>query len=91
MHAIVRYRRIDITGKNDLAPNAWEALLDELKAEHVPGQTPFGERMLVVDNGVFIFRINDLLDMNDADVVRILERYGIDANAESELANGATG
>jgi hypothetical protein len=40
MYAIVRARRIDISGMNNLLPSSWEAMLDELKAESVPGQTP---------------------------------------------------
>jgi hypothetical protein len=91
MQAIVRERRIDISGKNELAPSSWEAMLDELKAEHVSGQTPIGERMLVAENDIFVFRINDLLDMADAEVVRILEKYGIEANTKAELAQGAAG
>jgi hypothetical protein len=89
MHAIVRPHRIDISGRNDLARTSWTAMLDELKAEHVPSQTPIGERMLVIHGAIFIFRINDLFDMPDAEVVRILERYGIEANIDAELAQGA--
>jgi hypothetical protein len=91
MHAIVRQRRIDISAGNDLAPRLWETMLDELKAEHVSGQTPIGQRMLVTEKDIFIFRMNDLLDMADAEVVRILEKYGIEANIEGELAQGAVG
>jgi len=91
MYAIVRARRIDISGMDNLLPSSWETMLDELKAESVPGQTPFGDRMLVVPNGIFIFRINDLFDMADVEVVRILEKYGIEAYVEGDLAKGAIG
>jgi hypothetical protein len=46
--------------------------------------------MLVLANGVFIFRINTLFDMADNDIVRILEKYGIAATVERYLAHGAT-
>jgi hypothetical protein len=47
--------------------------------------------MLVVPNGIFIFRINDLFDMPDVAVVKILEKYGIEAYVEGDLAKGAIG
>jgi hypothetical protein len=68
-------------------------MLDELKAEHVPGLTPNGKRMMVavapggrMDG--FIYRTTS---MTDQDVIRILRKYGIEANAESDLAKGAIG
>jgi hypothetical protein len=90
MRAIVRRNRIDISGVNSLPPSSWEAMLNELRSEYIPGQTPFGKRMLVLANGVFIFRINTLFDMADNDIVRILEKYGIAATVERYLAHGAT-
>jgi len=47
MHAIVRPSRIDIEGANAVAAEVWQPMLDELKAEHVPGLTPTGKRMMV--------------------------------------------
>jgi hypothetical protein len=91
MFAIIRTHRIDISGMNNLLPISRETMLNELKAEHVPGQTPFGDRMLVVPNGIFILRVNDLFDMPDAEVVKIVERYGIEAYVEGDLAKGAIG
>jgi len=89
MHAIVRPSRIDIEGANAVEAEVWQPMLDELKAEHVPGLTPTGKRMMVAVgpsgriNG-FIYRTTA---MADEDVVRILRKYGIDANTEGDLAS----
>jgi hypothetical protein len=85
MHAIVRPTRIDIEGANAVEAEVWQPMLDELKAEHVPGQTPSGERMLVFSRGIIIFRINELLDMPDGEVVKILGKHGIEAHVEGDL------
>ncbi|MGA8025345.1 MAG: hypothetical protein WCC18_14605 [Candidatus Acidiferrales bacterium] len=86
MHAIVRPFRIDIEGSNGVPKDSWEPLLDELKAVHTPGLTPTGKRMMVAlgPSGridAFIYRTG----MPDADVVRVLEKYGIDARTEADL------
>jgi hypothetical protein len=91
MYAVVRTHRIDISGIDNLPPISWETMLNELKAEPIPGQTPFGDRMLVASNSIVIFRINDLLEMPDVEVIKILEKYGIAAYAEGDLAKGASG
>jgi hypothetical protein len=89
MHAIVRPSRIDIEGANAVEAEVWQPMLDELKAEHVPGLTPTGKRMMVaagpsgrIDG--FIYRTTPTAD---EDVVRILRKYGIDANTEADLAS----
>jgi hypothetical protein len=87
MHAIVRVARIDIRGANNVAKDSWEPLLDDLKAIHMSGLTPTGKRMMVAVNprgGVdaFIYRTG----MPDEDVVRVLEKYGIEAYTEPDLA-----
>ncbi len=93
MHAIVRPTRIDIEGANAVETESWQPMLDELKAEHVPGLTPNGKRMTVavapggrMDG--FIYRTTS---MADQDVIRILQKYGIEANVETDLARGAVG
>jgi hypothetical protein len=90
MQAVVRRNRIDISGVNILPPSSWDTMLDELRSEYIPGQTPFGKRMLVLANGVFIFRINALFKMADTDIVRILDKYGIAATVERYRTHGAT-
>jgi hypothetical protein len=87
MHAIVRTTRIDIEGANGVAKDSWEPLLDELKAVHMPGLTPMGKRMMVAVNpsgrvDAFIYRTG----MLDEDVVCVLEKYGIEAYTEADLA-----
>lgn len=86
MHAIVRPNRIDILGASALSKDAWDPMLDELKAMHVPSLTPVGKRMSasVSPSGrmdAFIYRTSS---MPDAEVVRILGKYGIQANVSSE-------
>lgn len=87
IHAIVRTARIDIEGSNGVPKDSWEPLLDELKAIHMPGLTPTGKRMMVAVNpsgrvDAFIYRTG----MPDEAVVRVLERYGIEAYTEADLA-----
>ena len=89
MHAIVRPSRIDIEGANAVAAEVWQPMLDELKAEHLPGLTPTGKRMMVAVGPSgrmdgFIYRTTVTAD---EDVVRILTKYGIDANMEGDLAS----
>jgi hypothetical protein len=87
MHAIVRTARIDIEGASGVAKDSWKPLLDELKAVHMPGLTPPGERMLIAPcpsgrEDAFIFRTG----MAEEDVIRILQKYGIEAYMEADLA-----
>jgi hypothetical protein len=87
MHAIVRTARIDIEGASGVAKDSWEPLLDELKAIHMPGLTPTGKRLMVAVNpsgrvDAFIYRTG----MPDEAVVRILQKHGIDAYTEADLA-----
>lgn len=91
MYAIIRPTRIDIEGANAVAAEVWQPMLDELKAEHVPGLTPAGKRMMVAVSPSgrmdgFIYRTTA---MADEDVVQILRKYGIDASAVSDLAGSA--
>jgi hypothetical protein len=92
-HAIVRPTRIDIKGATAVPTESWQPMLDDLKAEHFPGFTPNGKRMMValgpsgrMDG--FIYRTTA---MPDEDVVRILQKYGIEANVETDLAWDAVG
>ena len=87
MHAIVRPTRIDIEGATGLAQESWEPMLDELKAVHMPGLTQTGRRMMGVVGpsgrmDAFIYRTG----MTDAEVFRVLEKYGIEAYTEADLA-----
>jgi hypothetical protein len=88
MHATVWPNRIDILGASGLAKNAWEPLLDDLKAEHVPGLTPTGKRLSAVisPNGrsdVFIYRT---AAVSDEETLRVLGKYGIEASLGSKTA-----
>lgn len=80
MEASVSQNRIDILGAA-LPKEKWESLLDELKAEHVRGQTPFGKRMSVVvsRSGRIDALIYRTAIMADKEVIRILGKYGISA------------
>jgi hypothetical protein len=87
MHAIVRPARIDIEGSDGIAKETWEPLLNDLKAVHMPGLTPPGKRLMVAGNpggrvDAFIYRTGQ----PDEDVIRVLEKYGIDAHTEADLA-----
>lgn len=87
MHAIVRPSRIDIEGADGIAKETWEPLLDDLKAVHTPGLTPTGKRLMVAGSpggrvDAFIYRTG----MADEDVIRVLEKYGIDVYTEADLA-----
>jgi hypothetical protein len=87
MHAIIRPTRIDIEGSGAIAKETWEPLLDDLKAVHIPGLTPTGKRLMVAVGpagriDAFIYRTG----MSDGDVIRVLEKYGIDAYTEADLA-----
>lgn len=87
MHAIVRPARIDIEGSSEIERETWEPLLDDLKAVHMPGLTPTGKRAMVAVGptgriDAFIYRTG----MSDEDVIRVLEKYGIDAYTEADLA-----
>ena len=87
MHAIVRPTRIDLEGAGAIAKKTWEPLLDDLEAVHMPGLTPPGKRIMVAANprgrvDAFIYRTG----MTDEDVIRALEKYGIDAYTEADLA-----
>lgn len=79
MRAIIHPNRIDILGCQGLAKDAWEPLLNELKAEHVPEATPEGKRMAVFGrpNGTtdaFIYRTSD---QSEPEIEQILAKYGI--------------
>lgn len=81
MHATIWPHRIDILGTNSFAKDAWEPLLNDLKAEHVPSATPIGKRMAVTigPNGrvdAFVYRTTP---MPDEEVIRILAKHGIPA------------
>lgn len=87
MHAIVRPSRIDIEGADGIAKETWEPLLDDLKAVRTPGLTPTGKRLMVAGSpggrvDAFIYRTG----MADEDVIRVLEKYGIDVYTEADLA-----
>jgi len=88
MEAIVWPQRIDILGASALCKEAWEPLLDDLKAEHVPSFTPTGKRLCVAVGpsgrlDAFIYRT---IAMPDDDVVRILAKHGIDAIVGPQLS-----
>jgi hypothetical protein len=81
VHARISSQRIVIYDAQ-ASEEAWTPLLDDLKAEHVPGVTPAGKRMtMVVEEGgrivAFIYRTAPL---RDEEVVRILAKHGIPAN-----------
>jgi hypothetical protein len=86
MHAIVRPARIDIEGSDGIAKETWEPLLNDLKAVDMPGLTPIGKRHMVAGNpggrvDAFIYRTGRA----DEDVIRVLEKYGIEAYTEADL------
>ena len=90
MHAIVRPSRIDIDSAGSVPDELWEPLLDDLKAVHMPGLVPTGKRMMVAIGptgrvDAFIYRTGQ----TDGDVIRVLEKYGIEAHTEAELRQGA--
>jgi hypothetical protein len=85
MHAIVRPARIDIEGSSGIAKETWEPLLNDLKAV-MPGLTPTGKRLMVAVGptgriDAFIYRTGQA----DEDVIRVLEKYGIEAYTEADL------
>ncbi len=85
MHAVVWPNCIDIFGAGALSQETWERLLDELKAEHVPSLTPTGTRMSVGQTAkgqtnVTVYRTAAMLGQ---EIIRILERYGIEARVGS--------
>ncbi|MFZ0737912.1 MAG: hypothetical protein WBL70_19085 [Candidatus Acidiferrales bacterium] len=77
MHATVFPDRIDIFGSG-LTKDLWIRLLDELKAEDVPGRTQTGKRMAAAGSPsgpvAFIYRTTP---MSNEEVIRILGKYGI--------------
>lgn len=91
MHAIVRPSRIDIEGSSGIAKETWEPLLDDLNAVHMPGFTPAGRRLMVAVGptgriDAFIYWTG----LPDEEVIRVLEKYGIDAYTEADLATRET-
>jgi hypothetical protein len=61
-------------------------MLDELKAEHVPSATPVGKRMAVAPGlgiGMYTAFIYRTTAVQDEELVRILEKYGIPASVGS--------
>lgn len=86
MEATIWPDRIDILGAGALPNELWKPLLDDLKAEHVPGLTPTGKRMSVVvsptgGTDAFIYRTASI---PDDEVIRILSNYGIPGSIGSE-------
>jgi len=81
MEANIWPHRIDILSVI-LPREAWEPLLDELKAEHVPSFTPKDKRhlLLVSPKGRIDAIIYRTAAMADEEVARILEKRGIRAN-----------
>jgi hypothetical protein len=91
MHATVWPGRIDIVGAGGFPEDSWKPMLDELKAEHVPGQTPTGKRLTVVVNpsgGVDAF-VCRTAPMSDEEVIRVLRKYGVEATISSVDAASA--
>ena len=89
MHAIVRPTRIDIEGSSGVAKETWEPLLDDLKAVHIPGLTPTGKPLMAAVGptgriNAFIYRTGQ----PDEDVIRVLEKDGIEVYTEGDLAKG---
>jgi hypothetical protein len=87
MHAIVRPTRIDIDGSNGLPNDSWTPWLDELKAIHMPGLMQTAKRIAVAvthtgQMNASIYRTG----MTDEEVIRVLEKYGIEAYTEADLA-----
>ena len=85
MEAIVEPHRIVILGSSSLPKEKWEALLNDLKAEHVPSFTPPGQRMLVTlspegRTDAFIYRTNR---MTDDEIVQVLSEYNIPSQMRS--------
>ena len=91
MQAHVWHHRIDILGASSFPNDRWEALLDDLKAEHVPSANPPGKRMTVAisPNGRMDAFIHRTAPMLDEEVIRILEKHGIPASLASESAASA--
>jgi hypothetical protein len=86
MHAIVRPTRIDTEGSGGIAKESWEPLLDDLKAVHMPGLTLTGKRLMVAVGptgriDAFVYRTGQA----DEVVIRVLEKYGIEAYTEADL------
>jgi hypothetical protein len=93
MHATFWKHRIDIFDAGSLPKQAWEPLLDELKAEHVPSATPIGKRMAVASGsseGIYTAFIYRTMAIPDEELARILDKYGIPASVGSEDAAIAT-
>jgi hypothetical protein len=81
MEANIWPHRIDILGAN-LPKEAWEPLLNELRAEHVPSLTPTGKRLsvFVSPKGRVDAVIYRTAPMPDEEIARILEKRGIPAS-----------
>lgn len=87
MEAKIYRNRIDILGAK-LSGEEWESLLDELKAEHVPGFTPKGRRLAIVMGpasriDAVVYRTTHI---PDPELVRIFWRHGIPATTVLEKA-----
>jgi hypothetical protein len=83
MKATVWPHRIDILEADSLPRETWEPLLNDLKAEPIPGFTPSGKRVALSaaraprgGTDAFIYRSTN---MSDDEVIRILGTYGIAA------------
>lgn len=90
MHATVSQHRIEILDAGSLPKQAWDPLLDELKAEHVPSATTVGKRMAVVpgpSGGMYAAFIYRTTAIPDEELIRILKKYGIPASVGSETAS----
>jgi hypothetical protein len=90
MHADIWPHRIDIhvdiSEANSLSQQAWDPLLNDLKAESVPPLTPAGERTAVIGEPdgrmhVIVYRTTP---MSDEEVTRVLAKYRIRASVRSE-------
>jgi hypothetical protein len=91
MDATVWRDHIDIFGAGTLRKETWERLLDELKAKRVPSFTPTGKRMFVDESarGRTIATVYRTGAIPDQKIIRILERYGIEASVGSEKSASA--
>ena len=83
MDATVWRNRIEIRGSGALPTQAWQPLLKDLEAEHVPPFTPRGYRFaMAVSSGASVATIYRTHSINDEEIietVRVLREYGIAA------------
>jgi hypothetical protein len=82
MRAVIWPHRIDILGAQFVPREAWDPLLNDLRAEHVPSYTPTGKRLAVFGSrdgqiNAFVYRTAPL---RDEDVIKVLAKHGISAS-----------